>query len=277
MLNSELYQKVQTTGEFIKGKLTKTPDIMMILGSGLGALADELTDSIVLDYSEIPNFPQSTIAGHAGQLVIGYLEDKYIVCMKGRFHYYEGYPMEMVTFPIRVMNYIGVKNLMLTNAAGAINVDFEPGDLMLIKDHLNVCGVNPLIGPNIDEMGERFPNCTDVYTKAIREQAKQIADKLEIKVQEGVYEYWTGPVYETPAEIRMFRILGADAIGMSTVPEALVAAHCKMNLLAVSCLTNMASGILDQPLSHKEVQEVATRVKDKFTKLIKGFVKDINW
>ncbi|MGE5474282.1 MAG: purine-nucleoside phosphorylase [Ignavibacteriales bacterium] len=277
MDNNQAYQKIVETGEYIKSKLNETPEIGIVLGSGLGPLADQLIDSIVIDYSDIPNFPVSTVVGHEGKLVIGKLEGKTIICMKGRFHYYEGYSLTEVTLPIRIMSYIGVKNLILTNASGGVNLDYKPGDLMIIKDHLNFPCVNPLLGKNIEEMGTRFPSASDIYTKTVRENAKKIAKDIDIDVQEGVYNYCTGPSYETPAEIKAYRILGADAVGMSTVPEALVACHCGMKVLGISCITNMAAGILDQPLSHKEVFDTAEKTKDKFSNLIKAYIREIKW
>jgi len=277
MLNSTMYKKITEIGEFIKSKLHKIPEIGIVLGSGLGPLADQLKDAVTIDYSEIPNFPVSTVEGHAGKLVIGELEGKTIICMKGRFHYYEGYSLEDVTLPIRIMSYLGVKNLILTNASGGVNLDYKPGDLMIIKDHINCSGLNPLRGSNIDEMGLRFPSASNVYTKEIREIAKTIAKNEGIDVKEGIYFFCTGPTYETPAEIRAFRLLGADAVGMSTVPEAISACHCGMKILGISCITNMASGILDQPLTHKEVFETAEKTKDKFAKLIKACIKNLQW
>lgn len=277
MLNSTLYQKIKQSGDFIKGQLEKTPDIGLILGSGLGSIADDLKNPKVINYSDIPNFQVSTVEGHEGNLVIGELEGKYVLCMKGRFHYYEGYNMDEVTLPVRVMSYLGIKNLIVTNASGGINLEFIPGDLMLIMDHINTAGLNPLRGPNIDEMGVRFPSCTNIYTKEIREKAKLAAKSIDIELKEGVYAYCSGPTYETPAEIRAFRTLGADAVGMSTVPETLVACHCGMKVLGISCITNMASGILDKPLSHEEVTETALKTKDKFIKIIKACLSNINW
>lgn len=277
MLNSTYYQRIKSCGEFIKSKLGKTPDLAIILGSGLGSLADQIENPIVINYEEIPSFPVSTVEGHEGKLIIGTLEGRTVLCMKGRFHYYEGYSLEDVTLPIRVMNYLGIKSLIVTNAAGGINTSFAKGALMIIKDHINMAGISPLRGQNIDEMGPRFPSCSDIYTKAIRTQAMDAFKASGVDFQEGVYFYCQGPNYETPAEIRAFRILGADAVGMSTAPETLVACHCGMKVLGISCITNMAAGILDQPLNHEEVQETATMVKDQFIKVIKSCVKNIIW
>lgn len=277
MNNTSPFQIVKESGDFIKSKLISTPEIALILGSGLGSMADNLENPISIDYSDIPNFPISTVAGHDGKLVIGKLEGKTVICMKGRFHHYEGYSMKDVTLPIRVFSYLGVKNIIVTNAAGGVNLEFQPGDLMIIKDHINGSGINPLLGKNLEEMGTRFPSASDIYTKVIRGKAKIIAKDIGVDLKEGVYHYCTGPSYETPAEIKAYRILGVDAVGMSTVPESLVACHCGMQVLGISCITNMAAGILDQPLSHKEVFETAEKTKDKFSKLIRAFVKNLKW
>ncbi|MDO3412628.1 purine-nucleoside phosphorylase [Saccharibacillus sp. CPCC 101409] len=263
---------IQETADFIQGKTAYRPTIGMILGSGLGGLADELENSITIPYSEIPNFAKSEAVGHANELVIGELDGRTVVAMKGRFHYYEGFTLDEVTFPVRVMKALGVENLLITNACGAVNESFEPGDLMLITDHLNLVGSNPLIGPNNNELGPRFPDLSKVYTPELRAIASSVAQEQGVRLREGVYAWWSGPAYETPAEIRMIRAMGADAVGMSTVPEAIVAAHGRMNVLGISCLTNMACGILDQPLSHDEVIEVAARVREKFVALVKGIV-----
>ncbi|MET3697758.1 purine-nucleoside phosphorylase [Bacillus oleivorans] len=261
--------------DFIKSKTDYLPEIGMILGSGLGTLADEIENPIHIPYSEIPHFAKSEAIGHANELVIGKLNGKTVAAMKGRFHYYEGFTLDEVTFPVRVMKAFGIENLIITNACGAVNTSFSPGDLMLITDHINLVGTNPLIGRNNDELGTRFPDLSQVYNKDLRNIASKAGQELNITLQQGVYAWWSGPAYETPAEIRMIRTLGADAVGMSTVPEAIVAAHAKMKVLGISCLTNMASGILDQPLSHDEVIEVAGKVKVKFIELVKGIVKEI--
>lgn len=246
----------------------------IILGSGLGDFADEY-DGIKVPYGEIPGFAPSKVAGHKGLLCFAEVAGKPVVMMQGRFHFYEGHSMQTVTYPIKVMKKLGVKNLIVTNAAGLLHKDFEPGDLMLISDHLNMMGTNPLIGINDDELGPRFPDQSDVYTKALREKAKKIAKELKIDLKEGVYCGMTGPTYETPSEVKMVRGWGADAVGMSTVPEAIVANWCGINVLGVSCLTNYACGILDQPLSHTEVTETADRIKDNFKKFLYELVKEI--
>ncbi|WP_433742964.1 purine-nucleoside phosphorylase [Falsibacillus pallidus] len=262
-------EQIKEASEFLKNKYTGTPAIGLILGSGLGVLADEIENPVRIPYSEIPDFPVSTVAGHAGQLVFGQLNGKEVVAMQGRFHYYEGYEFNQVTFPVRVMKELGVETLIVTNAAGGVNESFEPGDLMIITDHINNMGGNPLIGPNDARLGARFPDLSEAYNKKLRAMAKEIAVKLGIQVQEGVYVGNTGPMYETPAEIRMFRTLGGDAVGMSTVPEVIVARHSGMNVLGISCISNMAAGILDQPLTHDEVIETTEKVKMNFLTYVK--------
>jgi purine-nucleoside phosphorylase len=267
--------QIQTSAEFIQSKLTSSPKIGLILGSGLGILAEEIENPVVIPYSDIPEFPVSTVEGHAGQLVIGQLAGKQVVAMQGRFHYYEGYSMEKVTFPVRVMKLIGVETIVVTNAAGGVNKDFEAGDLMLITDHINNFGDNPLIGANADSFGVRFPDMSEAYTKSLQEVARKVSNELGISLKEGVYAGNTGPSYETPAEVRMLRILGADAVGMSTVPEVIIARHAGMKVLGISCISNMAAGILDQPLTHDEVMETTEMVKANFLSLVKGIVKKI--
>ncbi|MDA1475453.1 purine-nucleoside phosphorylase [Bacillus changyiensis] len=263
------YQEILEARDFIMNKTAHRPTIGMILGSGLGPLAEEIVSPFKIPYHEIPHFAKSEAIGHANELVIGELKGKTVVVMKGRFHYYEGFTLDEVTFPVRVMKALGVENLIITNACGAINTSFNPGDLMLITDHLNLVATNPLIGPNDDKLGTRFPDVSEVYHHGLRNIASTVAKEQNITLQQGVYAWWSGPTYETPAEIRMIRTFGADAVGMSTVPEAIVAVHGGMKVLGISCLTNMACGILDQPLSHDEVIEVAATVREKFIKLVK--------
>ncbi|WP_144526743.1 purine-nucleoside phosphorylase [Peribacillus simplex] len=270
-----MFNKIETAASFIKSKIEGSPEIGLILGSGLGVLADEIENPITIPYHEIPEFPVSTVEGHAGQLVIGHLSGKKVVAMQGRFHFYEGYTMEKVTFPVRVMKLLGVEQLIVTNAAGSVNESYEPGDLMLITDHINLMGANPLIGPNEERFGPRFPDMSEAYNKDLRTQAKKIAASLGLDIKEGVYIGNTGPTYETPAEVKMARILGGDAVGMSTVPEVIVARHSGMKVLGISCLTNMAAGILDQPLSHEEVIETTEKVKSSFLEFVKLIVKEI--
>lgn len=270
-----MYDTVKQSADFIKNKLEATPEIGLILGSGLGVLADEIENPIAIPYSDIPNFPVSTVHGHAGQLVIGTLEGKTVVAMQGRFHFYEGYSMDKVTFPVRVMKLLGVEKLIVTNAAGGVNESFKPGDLMLISDHINFMGTNPLIGPNDDRFGTRFPDMSNPYDKEFMALARKIAGELNIEIQEGVYVGNTGPTYETPAEVRMARVLGGDAVGMSTVPEVIVANHSGMRVLGISCITNMAAGILDQPLDHDEVIETTEKVKHDFLRYVKEITKNM--
>ncbi|MGE7601361.1 purine-nucleoside phosphorylase [Peribacillus sp. NPDC097675] len=270
-----MFDKIETAAEFIKGKIDGTPDIGLILGSGLGVLADEIENPIIIPYQDIPEFPVSTVEGHAGQLIIGNLSGKKVVAMQGRFHFYEGYSMGKVTFPVRVMKLLGVEQLIVTNAAGSVNESYAPGDLMIITDHINLMGDNPLIGANEERFGPRFPDMSEAYNKELREKAKTIASTLGLDVKEGVYIGNTGPTYETPAEVRMARVLGGDAVGMSTVPEVIVARHCGMKVLGISCLTNMAAGILDQPLSHLEVIETTEKVKSGFLEFVKSIVEDL--
>jgi purine-nucleoside phosphorylase len=242
------FEKAQKAASFINSRFQDTPEIGLILGSGLGVLADEIENPVRIPYSDIPEFPVSTVEGHAGQLVLGDLAGKKVVAMQGRFHFYEGYSMEKVTFPVRVMKLLGIEKLIVTNAAGGVNEEFEPGDLMIITDHINYTGTNPLIGANDERFGPRFPDMSEAYNKELNAKATKIATDLGILVKEGVYVGFSGPTYETPAEIRFARNMGGDAVGMSTVPEVIVARHSGIKVLGISCITNMASGILDQPL-----------------------------
>lgn len=248
-------------------------DIGVILGSGLGDYAEALEDAVKLPYSEIPGFPRSTVAGHAGMWCCGTLYGKRVVMMQGRFHYYEGYGMKDVTLPVRVMQKIGVKTLIVTNAAGGVNLGYHPGELMVIGDIFSMTAQNPLIGPNLDAFGPRFPDMSCAFDKELRALAHECANEQGFALHEGVYAQMTGPTYETPAEIRMLRTLGADAVGMSTVPEVIVARHGGMRVLGISCITNMAAGILDQPLNHAEVTETANRVKGQFRNLLDGIIE----
>ncbi|KHF41742.1 purine nucleoside phosphorylase [Halalkalibacter okhensis] len=266
---------ITETASYLQEKMGENPTIGLILGSGLGVLADEIQNPVKVPYSEIPNFPVSTVAGHAGQLVFGMLEGKQVVAMQGRFHFYEGYSMDVVTFPVRVMKALGVEQIIVTNAAGGVNESYEPGNLMIIKDQINNMGQNPLIGPNDEAFGVRFPDMSSAYSERLRALARTQAEKINISVQEGVYVGNTGPSYETPAEIRMLRTLGADAVGMSTVPEVIVARHAGLEVLGISCISNMAAGILPQPLTHDEVIETTEMVKSNFLSLVKAIVKEM--
>ncbi|MCY8506076.1 purine nucleoside phosphorylase I, inosine and guanosine-specific [Bacillus atrophaeus] len=265
-------QKIEQAAAFIKQHAPQSPKIGLILGSGLGILADEIEGAVKLKYEDIPDFPVSTVEGHAGQLVFGTLEGVSVVAMQGRFHFYEGYSMDKVTFPVRVMKELGVEALIVTNAAGGINTAFRAGDLMIITDHINFMGTNPLIGPNEADFGVRFPDMSSAYDKNLSQLAEKMAQELQIPVQKGVYTAVTGPSYETPAEVRFLRTLGSDAVGMSTVPEVIVAKHAGLRVLGISCISNAAAGILDQPLSHDEVMEVTEKVKAGFLQLVKAVI-----
>lgn len=272
MYNNE----IQEACAFIENKITSKPSIGLILGSGLGVLGDEIENPINIPYKEIPHFPESTVAGHKGQLVIGTLEGKQVIAMQGRFHYYEGYTMKQVTFPVRVMKELGIESVIVTNAAGGINKGFNPGDLMLITDHINNMGNNPLLGPNDDRLGVRFPDMSQVYNRELLSHAESCANELDLSVQKGVYVGNTGPIYETPAEIKMLRTLGGDAVGMSTVPEVIVAGHAGIRVLGISCISNMAAGILDQPLTHDEVIETTEKVRENFLQFVKKIIQTIS-
>ncbi|MBQ2960705.1 MAG: purine-nucleoside phosphorylase [Oscillospiraceae bacterium] len=269
----DLNQRIHAAADYIRARINVSPGIGLILGSGLGDLADGLENRIVIPYEDIPHFPRSTVEGHAGALVFGEIGGKSLVIMQGRVHYYEGYEQQLITMPVRVMHLLGVKRLVLTNAAGGVNLNFQPGDLMLISDHINFSGSNPLIGANLDEFGPRFPDASDVYTAKLRRGILPKAEQAGIALRQGVYMMFSGPSFETPAEIRMARTLGADAVGMSTVPEALVAAHCGMEVVGLSCISNMAAGVLNQKLTHQEVIDTGAMVHDKFQKLVKLIVE----
>lgn len=268
-------QQLQESVDFIREKIGKfNPEIGIVLGSGLGELADESCE-IAIPYSEIPGFEASTVVGHKSRLVFAHINGKKVVMMQGRFHYYEGHSIQKVVFPIKVMKKLGVKTVILTNAAGGVNAAFNPSDLMIITDHINHMNINPLIGPNDDSMGERFPDMSEVYTPELIELTKKTAAKLGIDVQEGVYMALTGPSYETPAEVRMARIVGADAVGMSTVPEAIVAKWAGMNVLGLSCICNSAAGVSTIALSHADVIHAANIVKERFKKLVKEIINEL--
>ena len=263
-----LQDKITAAAEYILQKIAMRPTIALVLGSGLGDYADTLENRVVIPFSSIPDFPQATVEGHTGAFVFGTRQGKSVVALQGRLHYYEGHSMRDLTLPVRIMALLGVKNLILTNAAGGVNYNFVPGDLMLMTDHINYSGSNPLIGANMPEFGPRFPDVSDLYSKDLRRKILNAAASQGIAIQQGVYMMFSGPNYETPAEVRMARIVGADAVGMSTVPEALVAAQCGIQVIGISCITNMACGILNQPLNHQEVIEIAAMVHDKFHNLV---------
>jgi purine-nucleoside phosphorylase len=260
---------------YLKGRVAVPPTVGMILGSGLGVTADRIPNATAIEYADIPDFPVSTVEGHAGRLVFGELKGKPVVAMQGRFHYYEGYSMDQVVFPVRVMRRLGVDTVLVTNAAGGVNTAFVPGDLMLITDHIKFFTDSPLRGANIQEFGPRFNDMSVAYTPELRALAKQVASRIGVDVREGVYAHMPGPSYETPAEIRMLRVLGADAVGMSTVPEVITAAHAGMRVLGISAISNMAAGILDQPLHHQEVVETAALVRDRFVGLVEAIVESL--
>lgn len=271
----EYIDLVRKAASYIMTRIDKIPDTAIVLGSGLGNFAENLEEKIEMAYPEIPNFPVSTVVGHAGKLVYGKINNKGLLCFSGRFHYYEGYSMKDTAFYVRVLKFLGVKKLIITNAAGGINEEYIPGELMLISDHIKFFDDSPLRGENYDIFGPRFNDMSDCYSKNLRNLSKSVSKKLEIDIKEGIYAFMPGPSYETPAEIKMLRILGADAVGMSTVGEAIAASHCNIETLAISCITNMAAGILKKPLSHEEVFETAKATEDKFTKLIKGILSEI--
>ena len=263
----DLQKRVEAAALWLKDHIPFAPEVAMVLGSGLGDFADTLEDAVRIPYADIPGFPVPTAPGHTGMLVLGKREGVKVAVMQGRIHYYEGVSQRELTLPVRVLNAIGAKKLVLTNACGGVDLGYRPGDLMLIYDHINLSGSNPLIGANFEGL-VRFPDCCDIYTKALREKILDAAAKAGIPLQQGVYGMYSGPNYETPAEIRMYRALGCNAVGMSTVPEALVAAHCGMQVVGISCITNMAAGVLPQKLSHDEVVETAARVHDTFHRLL---------
>ena len=270
---ADYYARVEEAARRLRPVLDRVPDVAIVLGSGLGEFADGLEGAMTTPYAEIPNWPASAVIGHAGKLVVGSLAGRTIAALAGRVHYYEGHDLRTVTFATRVLGVLGVKTLLLTNAAGGINLDFKPGTLMVIDDHINLLGSNPLVGANEDRFGARFPDMTEVYSKRLRGIADAAAAARGVGLAHGVYIAVHGPSYETPAEIRAFRTLGADAVGMSTVPEALAARHMGMEVLGISCITNPAAGVLPQPLHHDEVMEVARRVRGEFSSLLEGIVE----
>ncbi len=269
-----LMKKLNEAKAYIEKQTKGMPiEVGLVLGSGLGDMAQEIKDPVIINYRDIPNFPVSTVAGHAGRLVIGELQGKNVLCMQGRFHFYEGYGMDQVVFPIQVMRMLGIGYLILTNAAGCVNVNWEPGTLMMITDHIKLAPECPMRGPNEDDLGLRFFDMSRAYDPDLQKVVRKVAQQVGVPLKEGVYMFFAGPNFETPAEIRAARILGADAAGMSTVPEAIAAAHCGLRTIGISCMTNMAAGILDQPLNHTEVLETGLRVKAQFTALIKGVLE----
>jgi len=268
---SEL-ERLDEAAAAVRARCGPPPDVAIVLGSGLGDFADGLADAVVAPYDTLPHWPRSRVVGHAGRLVVGGVAGKRVAALSGRVHVYEGHPMATVVFAVRVMARLGVPRLILTNAAGGINTDFGQGALMVIDDHINLMAGNPLIGPNDERMGPRFPDMSEVYSRRLRALADDAARVAGIAVRHGVYVAVHGPSYETPAEIRAFRALGADAVGMSTAPEAIAARHMGVEVLGISCITNMAAGVLDQPLVHDEVMETARRVRGSFIALLEGVI-----
>ncbi len=267
-----LYERAEHAARTIRARYTEQVRVALVLGSGLGAFADDLEDSLALSYEEIPGFARSTVEGHAGRLVLGRVAGVAVAAMQGRFHYYEGYAFEEVTFPIRTLGLLGVKTLVLTNAAGGLNNTFTQGSLIVISDHLNLMGTSPLRGVNDARFGPRFPDMTSVYDHEYQETAIREARGIGLELRRGIYAGLSGPSYETPAEIRMLRLLGADAVGMSTVPEAIVARHMGIRVLGLSCITNMAAGVLDRPIDHSEVIETGERVRQTFAELLRRVI-----
>lgn len=271
---SKAYERLQKCYECFKSKISFVPDIALILGSGLGDYADTIKQEAVLEYKDIEGFPVSTVAGHKGRFVFGYVGDVKVVVMQGRVHYYEGYSMEDVVLPVRLMKLMGAKVLFLTNASGGVNFGYSAGDFMLISDQICMAP-SPLIGENLDELGPRFPDMSNIYDRELRKTVRETAASLGIKLQEGVYIQLTGPNYESPAEIRMVRTLGADAVGMSTACEAIAANHCGLKTVGISCVSNLACGMTDKPLSHAEVQETADKAAPLFRRLVTESIKNI--
>jgi purine-nucleoside phosphorylase len=276
MAATGLYERAEHAARIIRSRTTETPRIALVLGSGLGGFADDFEDSISIPYEEIMGFPRSTAEGHAGRLVIGKVDQVCVVAMQGRVHFYEGYSLEQITFPIRVFNLLGIKTLILTNAAGGVNVQLSQGALMVLSDHLNLMGDNPLRGPNDSRFGPRFPDMSTAYAPELQEIVIEEARSLGVEVRRGVYAALSGPSYETPSEIHMLRNLGADAVGMSTVPEVIVARQMDMEVLGISCITNLAAGITDEPINHEDVMATGDRVRETFTSLMRRVVARIN-
>lgn len=266
------YEFFKASADYVKGLVPYTPEVAIVLGSCLGPFADTIENPIVVDYKDIPNFLVSTVASHASKLIFGTVAGRKVVCMSGRFHSYEGYDFEQLVIPIRLFKLLGVKATILTNAAGAVNASYRPGDIMVVSDHIKLNGASPLRGPNIEEFGPRFFDVTNMYTPALRKLALDCAQGTGLTVHEGVYFFFPGPQFETPAEIRAARVLGGDAVGMSTVTEALTAAHCGMPLLCLSVMTNMAAGVLNRPLTSEEVDETARTISKRFSAYVAKIV-----
>ena len=272
MKSSTLYERAEEAARMIRARQDAKARVAIVLGSGLGAFADELTDSTSIRYDEIPSFARATVEGHAGRLVIGKTNNVTVAAMQGRFHFYEGYSLEEVTFPIRVLKLLGVRTIILTNAAGSLNTEFTPGSFMVITDHINLLGVNPLVGPNDVRFGPRFPDLTSVYARRLQDLVISEANAIGLDMRRGIYAALSGPSYETPAEIHMVRTLGADAVGMSTVPEAIVARHMNLEVIGISCITNLAAGVSNRPVDHSQVIATGERVRAEFTELLRRVV-----
>ena len=270
-----MLETIKETAEFLKAKTNFSPEIGIILGTGLGGLVNEINTSYAIPYEEIPNFPVSTVEGHSGKLIFGEIGGKNVVAMQGRFHFYEGYSMNEVVFPVRVMKYLGVEKMMVSNASGGVNPDFEIGDIMLISDHINLFPTNPLIGPNIKELGPRFPDMSQAYDKIFIEKAEKIADEMGVKLVKGVYAGLSGPTLETPAEYSYVRAIGSDAVGMSTVPEVIAARHMNIPCFGVSVITDLGVPGKIVEVTHEDVQKVASKAEITLTKLIKRFFVEI--
>ena len=266
------FERAEEAAAFIRARTRLRPKVGLVLGSGLGAFADELNDATAIPYAAVPHFPRPTAEGHAGRLVIGLCEDAPVAILQGRVHYYEGHSIRDVVFPTRVLGRLGVRILVLTNAAGGINLNLKAGGLLLIRDHINLQGVNPLLGPNDERLGPRFPDMSEAYAKRLAALASEEARRLGLQLCEGVYAAVSGPNYETPAEVRYLRSVGADVVGMSTVPEVLAANHIGMEVVAISCVTNMAAGILERKITHQEVLEAGERVREQFTALLRALL-----
>jgi purine-nucleoside phosphorylase len=271
-----MYERLARAAKYIQSERACSPKVGLVLGSGLGAYVDQLEDVTIIPYSEIPDFHQTSVEGHAGRLIIGKVKGVEVVILQGRLHAYEGHDMHEVVFPIRVLSTLGIETLILTNAAGGVNESFSPGDLVLIEDHINLMGKNPLIGPNINDLGPRFPDMTNAYDLNLRQYAQKSATELGHELKSGVYCSVLGPTYETPAEVRMIRSLGGDMVGMSTVPESIAANHLGLKVLGVSCITNMAAGMANKKLLHEEIKDEALKVMEKFTQILSSTIEKIN-
>ena len=274
--STSLYERAEHATRIIRARINVEPRIAVVLGSGLGGFADDFEEAVRIPYEDIPGFKRSTAQGHAGQLVVGQIDSVPILAMQGRVHYYEGYTLEEVTFPIRAFKLLGIKTLILTNASGGINVELQQGALMVLSDHLNLMGTNPLLGANDERFGPRFPDMSAVYSPQLQELVVEEARSIGVEVRRGIYGALSGPSYETPAEIVMLRNLGADAVGMSTVPEAIVARHMGLEVLGISCITNMAAGLSDEPINHEEVMAIGDRVRGTFTELLRRIIGSIS-